>query len=255
MMPENCMKESGYLSVKGLKRGVVTDLKDPEGLNRVKVRFIDEDIEMPYANVMAYFAGKNCGSVCIPSKNEEVLVGFLDGQINNPVILGGLYNSKNHPPIKVDEKNEKMVIKLSTGLEIEIDSNKDNSNISLTTQHGHIVKLEDGKSQTVLLKEKQGKTSFQVDFSKGTIELNADKKISMKAGNGGASFEIDGQKGFILNSKSGNFKLDSKSMAICASTNFTVSAKGNSTIKSTGKATLQSNSVTAIKGAATVKIN
>ncbi len=254
MSPISSRIGGGYI-INGFERGTVSDLNDPEKLNRVKVRITDKDIETPFADVVSPMAGKNYGSVCIPQKGEEVLVGFCDGDISNPVVLGSLYNSANKPPIKIDaNKNEIMVIKLSTGLTIEINTNKNKSNLSIKTQKGHLIDIEDNSKQEVFLKEKAGKTSFKVNFSEGKIELKADKEISMAAGTGGASLSINSTRGLEIKTKTGNVNITAKNVAIKSTANFTATANGNNTIKSTGKTTVQSSGFTIVKGAM-VKIN
>jgi len=44
------------------------------------------------------FAGQNYGAVFLPRIGHEVLVEFLDGNPDNPVIVGSLYNGTNMPP-------------------------------------------------------------------------------------------------------------------------------------------------------------
>lgn len=243
-MYDNDSRFTNFCGVSGFKRGIVTGIDE---LNRVKVLLPDEGIEV-VALVLSSFAGKDYGSVIIPREGEEVLVGFFDGQINNPVILGGLYNSKNKPPMQVDSKNEVMMIKLITGLKIEISTNKNNANILITTQKGHIIDLEDGDKQELSIKEKSGKTAFNIDFKSGSIELKADKSISFNAGNNGAKFEIDGKKGFTFSSQSGNFNTKVKNNSLKASANNTLNANGNNTLKSNTNATLKAGAVASIKG-------
>ncbi len=241
--------------INGFERGTVSDLNDPEKLNRVKVRLTDKNIETPFADVVSPMAGKNYGAVCIPQKGEEVLVGFCDGNIASPIVLGSLYNSVNKPPIKIDaNKNEIMVIKLSTGLTIQINTNKDKSNLSIKTQKGHLIDIQDNSKQEVFLKEKAGKTSFRVNFKEGKIELKADKEISMATGNGGASLNINSTKGLKIQTKTGDVKISAKNVNINSTANFTATANGNNTIKSTGKTAVQSSGLTIVKGTM-VKIN
>jgi len=44
------------------------------------------------------FAGQNFGVVFLPRIGHEVIVDFLDGNPDNPVVVGSLYNSANLPP-------------------------------------------------------------------------------------------------------------------------------------------------------------
>ena len=236
----------------GLKRGIVKDLKDPDKLNRVKVTLVDESLETPFADVMAKFAGEKYGSVFIPSKGEEVIVGFLDGKINDPVILGSLYNSKNQPPINVDEKNEIMFIQFPAGLKIEIDNKKDSQKITLTTKKGHIVSLDDGSNEQVLINEKSGKTSFKVDFKKGEIELKADKKICLSAGQD--TLSVEKQKGVSLSSSAGKLNINVNSANLKSKSNIVCEAGAKFTAKGNAGAEINSPAQTVIKGAMT-KIN
>lgn len=247
-MYDNDNRLTNFCGVSGLKRGIVTDINDPEKLNRVKVLLPDEGIEVGYAWVLSSFAGEKQGVVFVPQKDEEVLVGFFDGQINNPVILGGLYNSKNKPPMQIDSKNEVMMIKLITGLKIEINTNENNSNILITTQKGDVIDLEDGDKRELSIKEKSGKTAFNIDFKSGSIELIADKSMVFNVGNNGAKFEIDGKKGFTFSSQSGNFNTKVKNNSLKASANNTLNANGNNTLKSNTNATIKAGAVASIKG-------
>ena len=248
-MYDNDNRLMNFCGVSGLKRGVVTDTNDPDNLNKVKVLLPDEGIEVGYAPVLSLFAGEKRGVVFSPLKDEEVLVGFFDGKINNPVVLGGLYNSKNKPPMQIDSKNEMMMVQLPTGLKIEINTNESSSNILITTKNGHVIDLEDGNSQAALLaKEKDGKTLFNVDFKNGSIELKAEKNISLEAGNNEASFKIDSKKGFTFSSQSGDFNTKVKNNSLKASANNSLEANGSSKLKSNASVTIDANAMASIKG-------
>lgn len=254
MNPISSRTIGGYV-INGFERGTVSDLNDPKKLNRVKVRLTDKDIETPFADVVSPMAGKNYGAVCIPQKGEEVLVGFCEGNISNPIVLGSLYNSVNKPPITVNNENEITVIKLSTGLTIEINTNKNNSNLSITTQKGNLIDIQDNSNQEVLLKEKAGKTSFKVDFTKGEIELKADKEITLTAGAaGGTSLNISSKKGLEVKTQAGKVKMSAKGIDFKSTANITSTANGSNNMKSNTGTNIQSTSMTVVKGAM-VKIN
>jgi type VI secretion system secreted protein VgrG len=71
---------------------------------RVKVQFYwdrlgkkDENSSC-WVRVSSLWAGKNWGAIHIPRLGQEVVVGFLDGDPDYPVIIGRLYNSEQVPP-------------------------------------------------------------------------------------------------------------------------------------------------------------
>ncbi len=250
------LRRDNFSKVMGLKRGVVKDLKDPDKMNRVKVTLVDETLETPYADVMARFAGTSsdnqCGTVFVPSVNEEVVLGFLDGDINNPIILGSVYNSKNKPPLTVNDKNEIMMIKFPAGLKIEISNEKDKQKITVTTKKGHSVVLDDGEKEELNVSHKNESTSFKVDFKNGAIELKAEKKIRMLAGNDSLVLEKD--KGLKLISTSGGLDVDVNKANIKTKANIDIDAGAKATVKGKAGAELQSTGQTIVKGMMT-KIN
>lgn len=61
------------------------------------------------------FAGQQFGAVFLPRIGHEVIVSFLDGNPDNPVVSGSLYNSANMPPWKLpDNKTQSGVRTRST---------------------------------------------------------------------------------------------------------------------------------------------
>ncbi|HBK45296.1 MAG TPA: type VI secretion system tip protein VgrG [Xanthomonadaceae bacterium] len=47
-----------------------------------------------WVRVMTPWAGDNWGGVVLPRRGQEVLVGFLEGDIDRPVVLGAVYNGR-----------------------------------------------------------------------------------------------------------------------------------------------------------------
>ena len=67
---------------------------------RIKVHFPwdREDTEGCWLRVAQDWAGPGWGSLHIPRVGEEVLVQFIEGDVNRPIVVGSLYNGKNAPP-------------------------------------------------------------------------------------------------------------------------------------------------------------
>ena len=231
-------------TVFGLKRALVKDIKDPDNLNRVQVTFVDETLDSPFADVMAWFAGDvdgAVGSVCIPQVGEEVLVGFLDGKINNPVILGGLYSTKFPPPLVVDqEKNEKMYIKTYGGMEITVDNTADSQKVEIKTKKEHKIELDDGENETLLVSDKESKTSIKIDFANGEIEIKADNKISFSAGDGD-TMVLEKDNGLKIES-GGDLVADVNEVKLDAGADIKLTASANLKGEATQKAEIKGGS-------------
>jgi phage protein D len=100
----------GAQSGLGVVSAIVTDVRDPENLCRVKVKFpaMSDSYESDWARTVQAGAGASRGSVNLPEVNDEVLVAFERGDIRRPYIVGGLYNGVDTPNIGeglVDQAN------------------------------------------------------------------------------------------------------------------------------------------------------
>ncbi len=78
---------------------------DPIGANmgRVKVEFFWDryGLQSCWARVSQPWAGKGYGFQNMPRVGEEVLVQFLEGDPDRPVVIGRVYNAENMPPYKL----------------------------------------------------------------------------------------------------------------------------------------------------------
>jgi type VI secretion system secreted protein VgrG len=78
---------------------------DPIGANlgRVKVQFYWDRYgkESCWARVSTPWAGKGYGFQNMPRVGEEVLVQFLEGDPDRPVVIGRVHNAENMPPYKL----------------------------------------------------------------------------------------------------------------------------------------------------------
>lgn len=85
--------------VRGVLPAIVTSNRDPENRGRVKVAFpvLSDSYESAWARTLQMGAGKGRGWVVLPEVNDEVLVAFGLDDLDDPYVLGGLYNGKDTP--------------------------------------------------------------------------------------------------------------------------------------------------------------
>ena len=71
---------------------------------RVKVQFHwdrqgkSDENSSAWLRVAALHAGQEFGFVMVPEVGDEVLVAFLEGDPDQPIIVGSLYNPERLPP-------------------------------------------------------------------------------------------------------------------------------------------------------------
>ncbi|MBN0047612.1 VgrG-related protein [Streptomyces actuosus] len=86
--------------VPGLAIGVVTDVREPGGAQSggVRLRFpwLDDTYVTDWVRTVQW-GGKGGGGVVSPEVNDEVLVGFEQGLLDRPYVIGGLYNGVDEP--------------------------------------------------------------------------------------------------------------------------------------------------------------
>ena len=91
--------------MRGPQTAVVLDQSDPEGFGRIKVRFHWDHAAKStcWVRVAQQWAGSGIGAQFIPRAGMEVLVDFIDGDPDRPVVTGCLYNGDNKPPFPLPD--------------------------------------------------------------------------------------------------------------------------------------------------------
>ncbi|HSH96455.1 MAG TPA: type VI secretion system tip protein TssI/VgrG, partial [Roseimicrobium sp.] len=89
---------------------------------RVKVQFhwdregkFDQNSSC-WVRVSQIWAGKNWGGITIPRIGQEVVVDFLEGDPDQPIIIGRVYNGESMPPFTLPEKKVVSGVKTNSTL-------------------------------------------------------------------------------------------------------------------------------------------
>ena len=89
---------------------------------RVKVQFHwdrvgTNDINSScWLRVATHWAGKQWGAIHIPRIGQEVIVGFLEGDPDQPIIVGSVYNADNMPPYTLPDNKTQSGIKTRSSM-------------------------------------------------------------------------------------------------------------------------------------------
>ncbi len=236
----------------GLLNAVVKENYDEKHKGMVKVEYIMGEKNKKtsdWVRVMTPYGGKGYGNYWLPEINTEVVVGFIHGNLNIPVVLGCLWNNEDQQPEKtVTEKNTVKTIMTKAGNKITFSEEEGKEKITIETPKSHQVILDDEK-ESITLQDKKGENSIVMDCSGGNITVTAKTALSFKIG----SKEVWKADSNSETLTSGTIQLDASS---------SLKMKGNSTelsgttvkVKSTGELGLQATGMTQIKGNM-VKIN
>jgi uncharacterized protein involved in type VI secretion and phage assembly len=164
-------------------------------------------------------ATQHIGLAHIPKVDEMVLVTFLNGDINAPIIIGRMYTAEDRPPANDGEE----IIYIPPYSE-----NADLRRLHMELPSGIILSVTDD-----ILNVEAGKTTLKINRD-GNIEVESNEKVSITA-SGEMTFAAD------------KITIESKQdMNIKAGTNATI--KGESGVKMESSATLE------IKASATANI-
>ncbi len=168
----------------GLYPALVTDIVDPDGQGRVKVRLPwspdgNGSAYEAWARLATFMAGNNRGSWFIPDVEDEVLVGFEAGDPRRPYVLGALWNGQDTPPESMDGggQNNLKVLRSRNGVKMTLDDTSGQEQMILETPGGQVVTLKDGPG-SIELRDSNGNS---VKLEPSGITVTASAKVTINA--------------------------------------------------------------------------
>ncbi|OUJ74793.1 type VI secretion system Vgr family protein [Hymenobacter crusticola] len=215
--------------------GKVMDNKDPKKLGRVQVQlqWMKTSEKTPWLRVLAPHYGldakqeKSRGFLFVPEVEDQVMVGFQNGDPERPFVFGAMPHGKN---AAVADPAKEHHLSVSSGTTITF--------LDTQTKHELHLQVDDKNLITIV-----------VDNGQGTITLNASKSLVLKATQEitldapkiaitGDNVTIKGTAKTAISGAAVEVKADAELKASAA----TVKVAG------TGMATLESSGITTVKG-------
>ena len=169
-------------------------------------------------------ATQRVGSVSIPNVNDLVLVAFLNGSINAPVIVGRLYNDEDRPPVAkshefiyispdaAESDIRRMFFEFPNGNKILLDDDKfviEAGSTKITVNNGGDVSMEVSGNMSI-----KADSDIAMD-AQGNIDLKAQGDVNVS----GVNVNIKGQSSAGLEA-SGSAKLKGANVAINGMSSF-----------------------------------
>ncbi|WP_119841641.1 type VI secretion system Vgr family protein [Salinibacter ruber] len=228
-------------------------LKDHRGGRSEGKRTLPVRMTQPYS-------GPDYGHHFPNHAKTEMLVAFVNGDIDRPIALGTTPNPSNSSPVVSDNKAEN-VIRTHAGNQLVMDDTEDETQVKLQSGDGHIVLLDDkedriqiastdehtatldDKSKKVRVQTKDGHTVLMDDENKKVevaskkghfITIDDDKKkitISDKSSENIFSIDIGGDK-VNIKSKNGDVNISAPYGSVNVNTNeINMESKKDTSIK------------------------
>jgi type VI secretion system secreted protein VgrG len=200
--------------IRGPQTAMVTDGPDEYGRSKVKFPW-DQDDQSRWARVGQNWAYNQMGTQFLPRIGSEVVVEFLNGDPDQPLIVGMVYNGKNKLPFSVpanktqsgirganwdaagtaDKSNELRFEDKSGSEEIFIHAQKDFKRVvvnddTLTVEQGNR-KLD---TQTGNVTETIGQGNHSLKIDAGSSKVEAMQSITLKVGDNSVVIDQTGVK-------------------------------------------------------------
>ena len=186
-------------SIKGLQIGKVVQLQgDPDGEHRILVRIpvIDEQAQGVWTRVASLDAGSDRGAFFMPEIDDEVIVGFINNDPRDAVMLGMVHSSAHPAPLTAEDDNH--VKGFTTRSDMHVEFNDDTKTITIDTPAGNSITLDEGDTKIEIRDQSDNVISMEsagiTIESPNNIEIKAGINLSLSTGAtlsiGGATVEI-----------------------------------------------------------------
>jgi uncharacterized protein involved in type VI secretion and phage assembly len=236
----------------GIYPAVVSDIKDPKNLGRVKLMlpWLSREYVTDWTRVMQLGAGENVGLQMMPRPKDEVVVAFENGQLDSPFVLGSVFGKSTGklPNSKVIENGQPVMTALTTkaGHQLIFDDSTDSSSVTLQTTNGDScsILLDAKKGITIVTKGERDVTIK----SASSVHVTTAKDARIKA----KDVNIDAASSVKVQGKS---RVDVKAPNVNVTADSALKLKGTSvSVDATASLALKASGAVTIKGAV-VKLN
>jgi type VI secretion system secreted protein VgrG len=150
---------------------------------RVKVHFpwdrdAADDKRAPWIRVAQATAGKGVGALFLPRVGHEVVITYINGDPDRPLVTGSVYNGSNVTPASLPANQTQSILRTlsskqgSAGNELRFEDKKDSEQLYMHAQKDMLVEIENALTTTV----KKGTETHTLEEGDRTVELKKGKE-------------------------------------------------------------------------------
>jgi type VI secretion system secreted protein VgrG len=244
---------------------------------RVRVQFhwdrrgANDEHSSCWIRVSQFWAGKGWGALHLPRIGHEVIVDFLEGDPDQPIVIGRVYNGINVPPYKLPENKTQSGVKSRSSLqgtpenfnEIRFEDKKGSEEFFMQAEKTMTIKVKAGEShsvgggQSVSVGGNQAtkiKKDHNVEVTEGGYNISVKKK-QMFIDVPEAQFHVHGKKiwhiaeeEFTADVHGNTIRMDTSSVSITGKSKITLTCGGSSIELTPGGITITSSGPVEVKG-------
>lgn len=209
-------------------RAYVIDNADPENLGRVQLDFAwrsGHEDHSPWVLVSSNYTTENGGNFFVPEIYSEVLVNFIDGDVDQPYVTGTFFSSDIRPFYPASEWAS------------------DAANIkAIRTRSGHTIEFHDSDGEEkIRIYDADNKNEITLDSANDELKISASGTLKIEAND----IEIKAENGLKIEAS----QITTEAQSDLKSTGTNVEIKANASLKAEGSASAEVSS----SGAMTVR--
>jgi type VI secretion system secreted protein VgrG len=227
---------------------------------RIKVKFpwdrssAQDDTASCWIRVAQIWAGSSWGAMYIPRVGMEVVVDFLNGNPDRPIIVGCVYNATNMPADALPDSKTKsdIMTNSSTGgggfNQLRFEDKKGSEEVYFQAQKDYNKLVKNNETVTVdqgnrSITLNKGDNSFTVSAGKNTVSIQKDNSVTIQQGNNSLTVSTgnnsttvsQGNESLTVSTGNHSISVSAGSSSVTAQQSITLTVGGNSiTIGSSG---------------------
>lgn len=192
------------------------------------------------------WAGKNWGGIFLPRIGQEVIVSYLEGDPDRPLITGAVYNSEQTVPYTLPDQQTKSTVKTNTSKggegfnEIRFEDKKDNQELYFHAQKDQNIVVENDRTKKVLRNEtntiKQDRSTTIQEGNDSYVVAKGNRTYRVDTGN--ETYAVKGTRGVTVTGDETH--TDKANFTHKVTGNYELKVTGNLTIDVTGSVTIKS---------------
>jgi type VI secretion system secreted protein VgrG len=192
------------------------------------------------------WAGKNWGGIFLPRIGQEVVVSYLEGNPDFPLVTGAVYNAEQRVPYPLPDEQTKSTVKTNTSKggngynEIRFEDKKDSEELYLHAQKDENIVVEHDRTKKVLNNEtntiKQDRSTTIEEGNDTYVVSKGNRTFQVNTGND--TYEVKGTRDVTVTGDETH--TDKANFTQKVTGNYELKVTGNLTIDVTGSVTIKS---------------